>query len=140
MRANSIKKAALTSNGTVYYSENTIDWNDIVDISLDIHHLVGVRSDGTVVTVGHNYDGKYDGINKWRNIIAVYAYDGITIGVKDDGTTVLIGDRRIAFQGFHDMIALYPMDDELLGLRVDGIIISSNGETFGEIIPEAWVQ
>jgi hypothetical protein len=68
------------------------DWTNIVAISAGTYHTVGLKSDGTVVAVGLNGDGRCD-VSDWTNIVAIDA--GVhTVGLKADGTVVAIGENR----------------------------------------------
>jgi alpha-tubulin suppressor-like RCC1 family protein len=51
---------------------------------------VGLRSDGTVVAVGHNVFGQLN-IGEWRDIIQVSAGPYHTVGLRSDGTVVAVG-------------------------------------------------
>ena len=56
------------------------------------YHTVGLKSDGTVVAVGDNYDGQCDvGSQSWTDIVQVAAGDFHTVGLKADGTVVAVG-------------------------------------------------
>lgn len=126
LRATNVNKAALSSNGTVYYSNDTKKWNNIVNISLDTHHLAGVRSDGTVVAAGNTYGGRFEGVENWKNVIAAYAYGDMTIGIRNDGTVTWVGDGLYQdFSMFDDVIALYPIGSVVLGLKTDGTVVAS---------------
>ena len=53
-------------------------------------HVVGLKSDGTVVAVGWNTEGQCD-IDGWTDIKQVAAGALHTVGVKNDGTVVAVG-------------------------------------------------
>ena len=72
------------------------EWTNVVSIStggssgrstLGKGHIVGLRSDGTVVAVGDNSFGQCN-VEEWRDIIAISAGDYHTVGLKSDGTVV----------------------------------------------------
>jgi alpha-tubulin suppressor-like RCC1 family protein len=48
------------------------DWTDIVAIAAGSNHTVGLKSDGTVITVGSNIYGQCD-VSDWVNIVAIVA-------------------------------------------------------------------
>jgi len=52
-------------------------------------HMVGLKSDGTVVAVEDN-DYRQCDVGGWTNIIQVAA-DGDTVGLRSDGTIVAVG-------------------------------------------------
>src|SRR4030042_1220641 len=59
------------------------------------YHVVGLRSDGTAVAVGHNWWGQCN-IGNWRHIIQVSAGGYHTVGLKSDNTVLAMGST---FQG-----------------------------------------
>ncbi len=71
-------------------------WTDIVAIAVspnsDMAHIVGLKSDGTVVAVGNNGDGQCD-VDGWSDIVAVATGEYCTVGLKSDGTVVAVGDN-----------------------------------------------
>jgi alpha-tubulin suppressor-like RCC1 family protein len=55
-------------------------------------HTMGLKSDGTVVSVGHNLYGRCD-VNGWTDIKQIAAGREHTVGLKSDGTVVAVGDN-----------------------------------------------
>jgi len=55
-------------------------------------HIVGLKSDGTVVAMGDKNDGQCN-VGNWTDIIQVAAGCVHTVGVKSDGTVVAVGDN-----------------------------------------------
>ena len=51
---------------------------------------MGLKSDGTVVAVGHDLWGNCN-VDGWTNIIQVTAGTDLTVGLKSDGTVVAVG-------------------------------------------------
>jgi len=62
------------------------------------YHVVGLKSDGTVVSVGHNWWGECN-VGHWRRIIQVAAGGYHTVGLIPDGTVVVAGS---GWQGQRD--------------------------------------
>ena len=62
-------------------------------IALGGNHLIGLKSDGTVVATGKNTKGQCNVLD-WRNIVAIDAGDDYTVGLKTDGTVVATGDNH----------------------------------------------
>lgn len=54
-------------------------------IAAGLSHTVGVKSDGTVITVGFEYEQP-----DWKNIVAVAIGGFFTVGLKEDGTVVRV--------------------------------------------------
>ena len=52
--------------------------------------VVGLRSDGTVVAVGNDYDNMLD-VNDWDDIVQIAAGRDHTVGLLSDGRVVALG-------------------------------------------------
>ena len=70
---------------------NLTYWSNIVAISAGWDYTVGLKSDGSVVTVGNN-DGQCN-VSDWHDIIAISA-GWHTVGLKPDGTVVAAGQNK----------------------------------------------
>ena len=73
-------------------SLNIGDWTDIVAID-GSDHLVGLKSDGTVVAVGDNTYGQCN-VESWTDIVEICAYGNNTIGLKSDGSLMIAGETK----------------------------------------------
>ena len=67
-------------------------WTDIVSVSCGYNHILGLKSDGTLVAFGNNLSGAC-AIESWENIIEISAGRGYSIGLKSDGTVVAVGNN-----------------------------------------------
>ena len=127
---------ALKTNGTVivkgasaskYQRSNVSYWKDIVAIRSGNIHIVGLKSDGTVVAVGDNKYGQCNTSN-WINIIAIEtSHEGHTVGLKSDGTVVATGKNDVGqcnVSEWTEIIAIATMDNATLGLKADGTLVS----------------
>ena len=70
-----------------------LEWEDIVAISANGWHVVGLKSDGTVVAAGWNENGECD-VEEWEDIVAISTGTSHTIGLKADGTVVAAGNNK----------------------------------------------
>ena len=94
-------------------------------------HTVGLKTDGTVVAVGWNSDGRCD-VSGWTDIVAVAAGCDHTVGLKSDGTVVAVGDNGCSqcdVSGWRDIVAVAAGDRHTVGLKVDGTVVAV-GDTF----------
>ena len=109
-----------------------LDWNDITAIAATSEsftsHLVGLKTDGTVVAAGNNQEGQCD-VSGWRNIISIAVCEGLTVGVRSDGTVVtagkiLYGDDSVReeLETWTDITAVSLTDRCAVGLRKDGTV------------------
>lgn len=101
-------------------------WTDIVHISAGRFHAAGVKSDGTVVTVGRPLDeekgdvGEFD-VSGWTDIVYVVAENQTTYGLRSDGTVVCTGrNAKDTFTEWTDVICIYAGFNGLVALKSDG--------------------
>ena len=71
-------------SGDGYSILDTDYWYDIAAISAGARFLVGLRSDGTVVSTFYS-----DLVSDWRDIIAIAAGDDYIVGLTSSGTVVI---------------------------------------------------
>lgn len=91
---------ALRADGTVYVGcnkgyntnrfEDAASWTDIVAIETGQSHLVGLKSDGSVVATGENSNGQCDVVG-WNNVSKIYVNGSTTIAIKKDGSVLATG-------------------------------------------------
>ena len=102
------------------------DWSDIIAISEGSGHTVGLKSDGTVVAVGYNYDGECD-VDDWTDIIAISAGSFHTVGLKSDGTVVAVGENyngQCDVGDWTDIVAV-AAGRGTIGLKSDGTVVAT---------------
>lgn len=71
------------------YAKN---WTNIIEISVGVNHIVGLKRDGTVAAVNSNYCEC--NVETWTNIVSVSAELNHTVGIKKDGTVVATGGNE----------------------------------------------
>lgn len=90
----------LTESGKVYYVKIADNWyyddgiedeQNIIAMSADRNHFVGLRVDGTIFVTGYHNYADYD-VEDWKDIIAIRAMNRILVGIKADGTILIAGD------------------------------------------------
>ena len=100
-------------------------WTDIISVSVGSGHVVGLRSDGTVVACGNNYDNQCS-VENWSEIMAISAGDFHTVGLRRDGTVVAVGQNEIFGQcetsRWKDIVSLSAGGFFSAGLRRDGTV------------------
>lgn len=97
--------AGLRADGTVLVSHRMLGetpgedymkvskWTDIIAISKSSRNILGLKSDGTVVTAGLVNEGQ-KGVAEWTDIVAVSAGQDFHVGLKSDGTLVVAGEMQ----------------------------------------------
>lgn len=113
-------------------------------------YVVGLKSDGTVLAVGNNDEGQCD-VSGWTDIVAIatdqYAKENITavydvkrnlsnhytVGLKYDGTVVISGayPKNWNLTGWTDIVKIRTGGEHIAGLRRDGTVVSTLGDTSG---------
>ena len=90
----------LTESGKVYYTKIADSWyyddgieaeQNIIAISADRNHFVGLRADGTVFVTGYHDYSDYD-VADWKDLIAVKALNRVLVGITANGTVLVVGD------------------------------------------------
>jgi alpha-tubulin suppressor-like RCC1 family protein len=77
--------------GQNYYGQCDVgNWINITQVETGGSHTVGLKADGTVVTVGIDAGGQYV-ISNWTDISQVAAGEFHTVGLKTNGTLVAAG-------------------------------------------------
>ena len=86
---NSVAAVALCRNGSIMVIHNPMNynfsgWDSVTKVSCGKNHLVGLRSDGTVLAAGDNSAGQCD-VSAWRDVADIAAYDDMTVGLSATG-------------------------------------------------------
>jgi uncharacterized protein YkwD len=123
----------LRKNGTIIatgHSSGVINragWTDIVKIAAPFvsDYLVGLRSDGTVVTTNQHLSNE---LSSWNNIIdiAVGGYFNI-VGLRSNGTVVILNGTMHDYDisDWNDIVAVSAGSQHILGLRSDGTVLAT---------------
>lgn len=92
---NSVAAIALCRNGSIMVIHNPMNydfsgWESVIKVSCGKAHLVGLRSDGTVLAAGDNTDGQCD-VSAWRDVADIAAFDNMTVGLSASGEALIKG-------------------------------------------------
>ena len=98
------------------------DFRNCTQLAGGSNHLVGLKSDGTVIAKGSNSQGQCD-VYGWENIVMITAGDYMTVGLQSDGTIVYTG-RHSDAQFDPNLMALSPTEI----LATDRYIAWVNGD------------
>ena len=133
----SASSVAIRNDGTVlvghldavdYVGKQVAQWTDMVSVDAGQGHVVGLKSDGTVVAVGINKAGQCD-VGTWNDIVAVAAGIDITVGLKSDGTVVTAGKGYLKYTDYdtsdwEDVVAI-SAGQYIVGMKADGTVYAS---------------
>ena len=105
-------------------------------------HTVGLKSDGSVVAVGHNDSGQCDA-GGWTGIIQVAAGDEHTVGLKVDGTVVAVGYNELGqchVGEWTDIIQVAAGSRHTVGLRFNGRVVAVGDSSDGQRYVGDWTD
>ncbi|MCH5188577.1 MAG: TIR domain-containing protein [Oscillospiraceae bacterium] len=96
------------------------------------YHIVGLRTDGTVVAAGENKYGQCN-VSDWKHIVAVAVGRYHTVGLRADGTAVAVGSGKEGcnVSDWKDIVAIATGDAHTVGLRADGTVVAA-GDNLNE--------
>lgn len=110
-------------------------WKDIVAIDAAPYHLVGIRSDGTVVQSG-GCDSWEESTEGWSGIVAVSAGNLHTVGIKENGKVVACGSERVEDQcdvkSWKNIVQISAGLYHTVALKEDGSIVAVGSNGFGQ--------
>ena len=95
-------------------------------IAFGWHHTIGLKSDGTVVSVGEFADGRAD-VETWYDVVAVSAVAQNSIALHKDGTVSEIGSNSSNFEDWKDIVQIDYGNNCTVGLKSDGTIVAKGG-------------
>ena len=109
-------------------------------IGIGIEHIVGVKSDGTVLASGAS-DFDQCNTHAWRDIVAVAAGHRCTIGLKKKGNCIAVGNNVLGngeiFEWNH-IISVCCGAFHILGLKGDGTVVSYGVGGAGQCNVSKW--
>jgi len=127
-------KGCISAVGTTCLSGNNLECDN---------HTVGLKPDGTVISVGGSKEGqrvreRY--INNCKGIVAIDQ----TIGLKADGTVVsfstAIGWNNYDFKDWRDIVAVSTSNETTFGLTSKGSIFAYGENKYGQCNIQNWDQ
>ena len=117
-------------------------WTNITQVAAGSWHTVGLKSDGTVVAVGNNYDGQCE-VGDWTDITQVAGGFQHTVGLKSDGTVVAVGDNydgQCDVSGWTGINQTAAGSEHTVGLKFDGTVVSVGNNDFGQCDVGGWTD
>ena len=111
-------------------------------VSAHDKHTVALKSDGTVVAIGNNSNGKCD-VSNWTDIVAISAGNWHTVGLKSDGTVVAIGSNSFGqcdVSNWTDIVAISAGDYHTVGLKSDGTVVAIGSNSSGQCDVSNWTD
>lgn len=104
-------------------------------------HTAGLKSDGTVVTVG-NTSSDQNNVTSWTDIVAVSASWYNTVGLRSNGTVAISGISQYYSQDqvsdWADISAVYAANYHVVGLKSNGTVVAVGDNDYGQCDVAVW--
>ena len=106
------------------------------------HHIVGLKSDGTVVAVGDYVFKEHIDVRGWHDIVAVSAGGYHTVGLKSDGTVMATGNNEYGqyydVSEWTNIVAVSAGSYHTIGLKSDGTVVATGNNEYGQCDVSEW--
>ena len=106
-------------------------------ISAGSSHTVGLKSDGTVITVG-KYSSKQTNISAWDDMVAVSTGGRYTVGLKMNG--IAIADNTQNVSCWENITAISAGGMHAVGLKTDGTVVAVGNNENGQCDVDNWTD
>ncbi|MCL2633048.1 MAG: TIR domain-containing protein [Oscillospiraceae bacterium] len=136
---------AVKNDGTVYTYGDDLDlsgWSDIVSVSVGVDHVLGLKSDGTVLAMGGGSFGQCN-VASWKDIIAIHAGWFNSFGITRNGDVLIVGDRYGYDEKIikaRDVIMITAGMHHVVALKADGTVEVFGNESRGEHLTSGWTD
>ena len=120
-------------------------WDQITageTVSAGGSHIVGIKTNGTVVATGKNDAGQCN-VSSWTDIIAISAGGSHTVGLRADGTVVAVGSNangQCDVSGWSDIIAISAGGSHTVGIRVDRTVVATGSDLNSQCDVSGWTD
>lgn len=126
----------------VDYSDSASYVSDMLKttISAGESHIIGLKTDGTVIAMGDNSYGQCN-VEDWSDIISISAGECHTVGLKSDGTVVAVGnndDSQCNVEDWTDIVLISAVDNYTIGLKTDGTVVAVSSNDFSKYDVGEW--
>ena len=134
--------SVLTAGGAYGYD---LEWDGIADISMGSWHMIGLKTDGTVVAAARDVGMESAcAVSEWTDIKAVTAGNGFSLGLKEDGTVISTGiysdDIVIDTSDWTDIKAIYAREGHAVGLKSDGTAVATGWNGHRQCDVSSWTD
>jgi hypothetical protein len=106
------------------------------------NYTLGLKSDGSVVAVGDNGNGRCN-VSSWTDIVQIRAGVVHTVGLKSDGTVVAVGDvfdDIFDVSSWNDIVQISAGSGYTVGLKSDGSAVAIGHNYGGQCSVHLWTD
>ena len=127
-------------------------WSDIIAVSTNTEHTVGLKSDGTVVATKYTQKRGYHGqseVSWWSDVIAIAAGESHTVGLQSDGSLVVTKYPKEAIGGdfgqrevydWSNIVAIASGQKHTVGLKSNGTVVAIGENKNGQCNVDDWTD
>ena len=123
------------------------DWTALVAVaaSFDFSHIVGLKSNGSVVAVGLPGEIQCEKckVGGWTDVVDIAVGISHTVGLKADGTVVAVGDNKDGqcdVSSWMDIVAIATGRNHTVGLKSDGTVVAVGDNKDGQCSVSSWTD
>lgn len=124
-------------------------WTDIVKVTGNENHTIGIKIDGTVVMIHHHTSIGYEEfceIEEWTDIVDIsvaqeFSGDEHIVGLKADGTVVAVGENEYGqcdVSEWTDIVGIATGRTHTVGLKKDGTVVAVGKNDAGQCMVSDW--
>ena len=109
-------------------------------IATSPYHTVGLKSDGTVISVGTNYFYQLTD-SSWKDITQIAANSNLTVGLKADGTVKWAGGDDCCIDQvryWNDIKQVAAGSCHIVGIKSDGTVVTDGCSWYGGLDVSSW--
>jgi hypothetical protein len=140
--ANVNAAATLITMDDNYSITPKFEWFDIIQVAAGGFHTLGLKNDGTVVTLGYDAIGQRD-VGTWTNLTQVAGGLYHTVGLEPNGTVLAVGWNdygQCDVSGWTDIIQIAAGSGHTVGLKADGTVVAVGNNTYGRCDVSGWTD
>ena len=107
------------------YLTDIDNWTDIIDLSVGAGLIIGLKSDGKLVSTAYLKHRTSLDFLSWSDIVAIYAASSTIYGLRSDGTVISAGYNKDASkdQSLRDLVAISGVNEGIFGLKANGTVV-----------------
>ena len=119
--------ALLSTGNKTSFRGLTNVYNNILQLSSENDHCLGLKSNGTVIATGSNDYGQLD-VQEWKNIVAVGSGNGYSVGLMSNGKVIATGNNswgQCDVENWKNIVSISVDDTSVIALDKNGKILTS---------------
>ena len=123
----------------------TSGWKNIIDVTCGWNHVVGLKTDGSVVSATWDLlssDNKGQAnVNSWKNIVKIVGRMQGTVALDNVGKVYVAGNLNgisINVSSWSRIKDISVSDHHILGLREDGTVVADGLNNYGQCDVQGW--